>query len=35
MTMKFQASQGATVRDKQIRKESGVEEEMWIWFLIY
>lgn len=27
MTMKFQASQGATVRDKQIKKESGVEEE--------
>lgn len=35
MTMKFQASQGATVRDEQIREESGVEEEMWIWFLIY
>lgn len=27
MTMKFQASQGATVRDKQIKRESGVEEE--------
>ena len=25
--MKFQASQGATVRDKQIRRETGVEEE--------